>query len=1508
MRLSESNSCLRRLTAPFLSLFTPVFGPRRTSDLGPGRGRTGKKLARGAIPASGFVWLTLIPLALVLFLAEESAAQGDPDCPDDMLVYLTLDDTSGPPFLDHLGAHDAACGGLACPTYTASGQVSGAQSFVRNDATGIDIPAHSDFDFGANSSFSIEYWMMTPASSTCSGNQVIVGRDDFGSQLHWWTGCKNSSGVLGFIANSTTGAAGTGVAWGSTDVTDGSWHHVVAVHDDPANKLYLYLDGSTTPHAEASINFTGDFASTTAAVNVGFLNYNNSPGFHFDGVIDEVALYARALSPAEIAAHYADSLGGDGYCEAATCVTAADCPPSGEDCREFDCVAGICQLVDLAPGTACTDDGVSCTLDECDGQGVCEHLSDCPVPGEACNRDVNLCESADCPLDLVAYWKFDGSGSSFADFADGHDGVCGDAACPTATASGVVAGAQDFSAVSNTGIDVPADADFDFGANTSFSFEYWVRTPASSTCSGNQVVIGRDDPGSALHWWTGCLDGGAPGFYAVSTANEVGSALGSSDISDGLWHHVVAVHDDSANALYLYLDGNPTPHAMGSIDYTAGFASASAEVNLGWLDLSQGYNFTGALDEVAVYARALSPTEVTAHYTDGVAQIGYCGEPLCPPGMFAYLPLDDTSGPPFLDYLGAHNGACGGSACPSYTASGAVAGAQSFSAAANTGIDVPAHTQFDFGANSSFSVEYWMMTRDASSTCSGTQVVVGRDDSGSSLHWWTGCLNGGTPAFYAISSTGEQGSAQGSSDISDGNWHHIVAVHDDTANLLRLYLDGGPEAISGTIDYTTGDFASASAAVNVGHLNLPGGYNFDGAIDEVAFYHRALSPTEVSQHYLDGMAGDPYCESPGCDTADDCPVSGEDCQEFDCVSGVCELLDLAAGTACTDDAVSCTLDECDGLGVCEHLSDCPVAGEACNRDVDLCEEASCPADLIAFWKLDGSGTTFADFADGHDGVCGDAACPTATASGVVAGAQDFVATANTGIDVPADADFDFGANTSFSFEYWMRTPASSTCSGNQVVIGRDGSASGSSLHWWSGCFDRSGIGTPVFIARSSTGAAGLGWAEGSTDLTDGNWHQIVAVHDDPANTLSVYVDGNQTPEGTASIDFTGSFASASAAVNLGWIGASHGYNFDGTVDEVAVYTRALTPTEIAANYQSGQAQRGYCELAPCSDSVDNDGDGYIDYPADLGCLSADAATEDPGCDLNGDGVKDRDDVDEIFAASNTSAANASDPRDVDQDGMITVLDGRLCTLECDNPNRDPPAGPPPACGLAGPELLVLLVGLGALRRRRRDSMEDVSGEWHSMKGWIVCGVIGLLALAGSTEARALTISVLASPSSATVGEQVEVTVEVSGLGDGEAPSLGAFDLDLTFAPALLAADEDTISAGSFLGVLGTEALAWGSVNGGVGNVQVISLLSPDDLDALQGASFVLGTVSFDALALGSGSFEITRAALSNAFGLPLTVDAFVDATVTIVPEASTALLLAAGLAGLAAARRRRSFH
>ncbi|PCI42202.1 MAG: hypothetical protein COB51_13270, partial [Moraxellaceae bacterium] len=52
------------------------------------------------------------------------------------------------------------------------------------------------------------------------------------------------------------------------------------------------------------------------------------------------------------------------------------------------------------------------------------------------------------------------------------------------------------------------------------------------------------------------------------------------------------------------------------------------------------------------------------------------------------------------------------------------------------------------------------------------------------------------------------------------------------------------------------------------------------------------------------------------------------------------------------------------------------------------------------------------------------------------------------------------------------------------------------------------------------------------------------------------------------------------------------------------------------------------------------------------------------CDVDVDGDVDRVDVGLIFAARNQPATGPNDPRDSDGDGVITVLDGRLCVQEC----------------------------------------------------------------------------------------------------------------------------------------------------------------------------------------------------------------------------------------------------
>src|SRR5262247_434961 len=129
----------------------------------------------------------------------------------------------------------------------------------------------------------------------------------------------------------------------------------------------------------------------------------------------------------------------------------------------------------------------------------------------------------------------------------------------------------------------------------------------------------------------------------------------------------------------------------------------------------------------------------------------------------------------------------------------------------------------------------------------------------------------------------------------------------------------------------------------------------------------------------------------------------------------------------------------------------------------------------------------------------------------------------------------------------------------------------------------------------------------------------------------------------------------------------------------------------------------------------------------------------------------------------------------------------------------------------------------------------------------------VLALPGP--AHAFTIAL--QPSSATAAPQslIDVEIAILGLGDGAPPSLRAFDIDVSFAPALFRLD--AVSFGSDLGASGQVLEDWNDLGGSV-DVAATSLLSSAALQANQPGNFVLATLRFTTLQVGSGDFAFVQ--------------------------------------------------
>ncbi|GII62115.1 hypothetical protein Skr01_22000 [Sphaerisporangium krabiense] len=157
------------------------------------------------------------------------------------------------------------------------------------------------------------------------------------------------------------------------------------------------------------------------------------------------------------------------------------------------------------------------------------------------------------------------------------------------------------------------------GRGSHLTVEAWFKT----TNSG--VVIGQSDTDTGTPSdftpvvYVG-TDGKLRGRYWA--AGAAGPITTSGTVNNGQWHHVALSGDGSTQTLYL--DGQAVGTRSGAIDhrdqaYTrvgSGYASSSWPSSTG---STQVFPFKGDIDEVAVFGRSLPAAEIKAHYQAGVA-------------------------------------------------------------------------------------------------------------------------------------------------------------------------------------------------------------------------------------------------------------------------------------------------------------------------------------------------------------------------------------------------------------------------------------------------------------------------------------------------------------------------------------------------------------------------------------------------------------------------------------------------------------------------------------------------------------------------------------------------------------------------------------------------------------------------------------------------------------------------------------------------------------------------
>ncbi len=201
------------------------------------------------------------------------------------------------------------------------------------------------------------------------------------------------------------------------------------------------------------------------------------------------------------------------------------------------------------------------------------------------------------PSGIVSWWPGDGNANDIV--GSNHGTTQGNATFVTGMVGQAVSldGDDDF-------VSVPFNENYNFAPNEQFTLEMWVK-PGQAV--GTHAVVVRD----VFEWDWGIWQ------YNDSflTGHNNSNLYGQIDAPFGEWVHVAVIYDSGTHNLYV----------NGVLDSLSGTQSPITQSDAGLaLGRRVGSYYQGVLDEVTMYDRALSSTEIQAIYTAGTA--GKCKE------------------------------------------------------------------------------------------------------------------------------------------------------------------------------------------------------------------------------------------------------------------------------------------------------------------------------------------------------------------------------------------------------------------------------------------------------------------------------------------------------------------------------------------------------------------------------------------------------------------------------------------------------------------------------------------------------------------------------------------------------------------------------------------------------------------------------------------------------------------------------------------------------------------
>jgi hypothetical protein len=328
------------------------------------------------------------------------------------------------------------------------------------------------------------------------------------------------------------------------------------------------------------------------------------------------------------------------------------------------------------------------------------------------------------------------------------------------------------------------------------------------------------------------------GWTAVNHLHTTAEAF------DDQWHHVVFVQNNLARAIYI--DGKKDDLVIA--DKPAGTFNVNNTSIGGILRASAGSLVTGLIDDVALWKRALTETEITTVSTAGLKSLF---SPVAN-DLVSHWPLDEVQGTKTPDLVSGYDMTLNNLTAADLVA-GKVGKTFAFSNAKQT-ILTRVHSageQLPINQHASFTVSFWAKVNGTGQN--DLRVFSEGNTANSDPLFNIGTHNTGADGtldlFIRQSGWTAVNHLHTTAEAFDDQWHHVVFVQNNLAR--AIYIDGKKDDLV-IADKPAGTFNVNNTSIG-GILRASAGSLVTGLIDDVALWKRALAEEEITDVMANGV-------------------------------------------------------------------------------------------------------------------------------------------------------------------------------------------------------------------------------------------------------------------------------------------------------------------------------------------------------------------------------------------------------------------------------------------------------------------------------------------------------------------------------------------------------------------------------------------------------------------------------------------------------------------------------